>query len=149
MRSNRKPDYLRVLRFGAVGLLNTAFGYTVILTGLSLGWGDIASNAAGYATGLVIGFLLNRSWTFRDSGKFRRTEAYRYTLTFLVSYCANLAILATARSIGFVESPLAHLAGIGVYSVLFYLGSARYVFIDRPGLGTASQSTIALRTNDR
>jgi len=130
MRPNRSPDRSRVLRFGAVGLLNTGLGYAVILSGLALGWGDIASNAAGYAAGLAIGFLLNRSWTFRSAGGFG--EACRYALTFLACYCANLAALAVARSSGFVESPLAHLAAICAYSALFYFCSARYVFVDKP-----------------
>ena len=126
MRPNRFRDPCQVLRFGAVGLLNTAVGYAVILAGLALGWGDIASNATGYAAGLVTGFLLNRSWTFRSDGGLR--QACRYLLAFMVCYCANLAVLAAARSIGFVESPVAHLAGIGAYSALFYFCSARYVF---------------------
>lgn len=135
MRSNDPaPDLFRVLRFGAVGLLNTAFGYATILSGLALGWGDVIANAAGYGAGLALGFVLNRSWTFRRAGRSGRVEVLRYLLTFLVAYGANLVVLIAARSLGFVESPLAHLAGMGVYSTLFYLGSARYVFRDQPGL---------------
>ncbi|MBN9241970.1 MAG: GtrA family protein [Mesorhizobium sp.] len=141
MRPNRFRDPYQALRFGAVGLLNTALGYAVILAGLAMGWGDVASNATGYAAGLVTGFLLNRSWTFRSGGGLR--QACRYMLAFLVCYCANLAVLAAARSIGFVESPFAHLAGIGVYSALFYFCSARYVFAVEQRDGLAIRSRVS------
>ncbi|WP_236846605.1 MULTISPECIES: GtrA family protein [unclassified Bosea (in: a-proteobacteria)] len=123
-----------MLRFGVVGLINTALGYAVILTGLALGWGDIVSNAAGYAAGLLAGFTLNRRWTFGSQAGPSMSEGRRYVLVFLAAYCANLAVLALARSLGFVESPLAQLAGLCTYSILFYLGSSRYVFVSRPGL---------------
>ena len=60
MRSSLPFDDPRMLRFGAVGLLNMALGYAVILAGLALGIGDIISNAAG----LPLGFFPNRQWTF-------------------------------------------------------------------------------------
>lgn len=145
MRSNQPPERLRVLRFGVVGLVNTALGYAVILTGLALGWGDIASNAAGYAAGLLAGFALNRRWTFRNGAGSRMSEGRRYVLVFLIAYCANLAVLALARSLGFVESPLAQLAGLCTYSALFYLGSSRYVFVARPGLRPPSPPDAAVR----
>lgn len=43
MRSALPFDVWRMLRFGAVGLLNTALGYSLILAGLALGLGDIVS----------------------------------------------------------------------------------------------------------
>lgn len=118
-----------MLRFGAVGLLNTALGYTLILAGLALGLGDIVSNAAGYAAGLTLGFFLNRQWTFRRAGGFRPGAVARYAITFVVAYGANLSVVIAAMSAGFIENPFVHLAGNCLYSVIFYLGSARFVFV--------------------
>ncbi|MER9136710.1 GtrA family protein [Mesorhizobium sp. M0830] len=118
-----------MLRFGAIGLLNTALGYTLILAGLALGFGDVASNAAGYAAGLIIGFFLNRQWTFSRAGGFRPGAVVRYAITFFVAYGANLGIVVTAMSAGYIENPLVHLAGNCLYSVIFYVGSARFVFV--------------------
>ncbi|RWC32310.1 MAG: GtrA family protein [Mesorhizobium sp.] len=129
MWSSLPFDFSRMLRFGAVGLLNTALGYAVILTGLALGFGDIPANATGYAAGLVLGFFLNRQWTFTGADGFRPGTALRYGSVFLVSYGINLAVVIAARSVGIIESPLVHLAGICVYSVVFYLGSAHFVFV--------------------
>lgn len=118
-----------MLRFGAVGLLNTATGYSIILAGLRLGLGDIGANVTGYACGLALGFFLNRRWTFGRAGGFRPGTAMRYAITFAFAYAANLAVVMTAMSAGLIENPFVHLAGNCVYSVLFYLGSAHFVFV--------------------
>ncbi len=125
---SRLFDLGRLLRFAAVGLLNTALGYTVILAGLSLGHGDVLSNAIGYAAGLVLGFVLNSRWTFSDAKRLDAGTVLRYLLGFAVSYGANLLIVLTALSWGVTANPLVHLVGIVVYSVLFYLASAHFVF---------------------
>lgn len=145
MWSSLPFDCSRVLRFGAVGLLNTALGYTVILAGLALGLGDILSNATGYAAGLVMGFFLNRNWTFGGTDEFRRGTAQRYGCVFLIAYGLNLAIVLAARSAGLIESPLVHLAGICVYSIVSYLGSAHFVFVGDGGHGSADPDS---RTTD-
>ncbi|WP_027054441.1 GtrA family protein [Mesorhizobium erdmanii] len=129
MRSALPSDVSRMLRFGAVGLLNTALGYSLILAGLTLGLGDIVSNAAGYAAGLTLGFFLNRQWTFARAGGFRSGAVARYAITFIVAYGANLSVVIAGMSAGFIENPFVHLAGNCLYSVIFYLGSARFVFV--------------------
>lgn len=111
-----------------VGFLNTALGYAIILGALSMGYGDILSNAAGYAAGLGLGFVLNSRWTFKRAVGLRPGAALRYLITFLVAYSANLAIVIVARSMGVLDNPLVHLAAICVYSLLFYLGSVSFVF---------------------
>lgn len=142
MRPNLVAELWRVGRFGAVGVLNTALGYSVILAGLLLGLGDLISNATGYAAGLGLGFVLNRRFTFSDRRAVSASMIRRYAATFAVAYGANLVILFAARAQGLVDNPLVHLAGIVVYSVIFYIGSARFVFVDRrPAAGTPGSST--------
>jgi putative flippase GtrA len=127
-----------MLRFGAVGLLNTALGYTTILAGLALGLGDIGSNATGYAAGLTLGFFLNRQWTFRKAGGFRPGTARRYAMIFAVAYGANLAVVIAAVSAGFLENPFVHLAGNCLYTIIFYFGSSRFVFVGGSDRGAAA-----------
>lgn len=128
-RSNRALEAVRLFRFAAVGLLNTALGYTIILAALALGCGDIVSNILGYAFGLMLGFVLNSRWTFADAARRRKGTPLRYALSFVTAYGANLAVVFTAISCGLTNNPWVHLAGICVYSVLFYLASSRFVFV--------------------
>jgi putative flippase GtrA len=128
MRLNRLFDIGRMLRFAVVGVLNTALGYSIILAGLALGYGDILSNISGYAAGLLLGFVLNSRWTFANTSRIHAGTVLRYVLSFLFAYGANLLIVLAALSQGMTGNPWVHLLGIIVYSVLFYLASAHVVF---------------------
>jgi putative flippase GtrA len=119
-------DSARIVRFAVVGLLNTAVGYSAILACLALGFGDIGSNAIGYALGLCVGFVLNRDWTF--AGQRRSGALPRYLAVFALAYAANLTVVLAASSVGISENAFVHLGAIGVYSVVFYLGCAWFVF---------------------
>ncbi|UXN57966.1 GtrA family protein [Phyllobacterium zundukense] len=129
-RSNRPFDYLQIVRFASVGVLNTAFGYTVILFVLWLGTGDILSNLIGYTAGLALSFVLNRQWTFGATKDVPSNVVARYVGTFLVAYAVNLGIVLAARSTGLMDGPMIHLLGICAYTILFYLGSVYFVFAE-------------------
>jgi putative flippase GtrA len=133
---------VRLLRFAVVGLLNTALGYTIILAGLMLGYGDILSNILGYAGGLVLGFVLNRRWTFSDAIHLRKGAALRYIASFAVAYGANLTVVLTALSFGLSTNPWVHLAGIGIYSALLYLATSRFVFVPEPVCGKSDNNGL-------
>ncbi len=119
-------ERLQAFRFVVVGLLNTGFGYAVILAGLFAGLGDMMANALGYISGLIMSFALNSRWTFRASAS--PAAFARYFAVFLVCFGVNLGIVLAARQLGFVDNPLVHLSGISAYAILFYLGAARFVF---------------------
>jgi putative flippase GtrA len=131
-RSSQVFEATRLLRFAAVGLLNTALGYTIILVALAFGCGDIASNILGYTGGLILGFVLNSRWTFSSATSLRKGTVLRYALSFAIAYGANLAVVLTALSFGFTNNPWVHLAGICIYSALFYLASSWFVFVPAP-----------------
>ncbi|QPC95365.1 GtrA family protein [Mesorhizobium sp. INR15] len=145
----RSFDLFRMLRFGVVGLLNTAVGYATILVGLKLGLGDIVANATGYAAGLTLGFFLNRQWTFARADGFRSGILARYAMTFAVAYGANLTIVIGAVSAGILENPYVHLAGNCLYSVIFYLGSAHFVFVERESNPARGDNAAAVLIQDR
>lgn len=136
MEHNTSPtqssiDRLQPLRFGVVGVANTVLGYTVILLGLAVGLGDVASNALGYAAGLALSYVLNSRWTFKQDGSANSLAVLKYLLTFMVAYSANLAIVIYAQAHGQGENPAVHLVAIGIYTSLFYLGAATFVFGSR------------------
>ncbi len=129
-----QSDYRSILRYGLVGMANTAVGYSVILAGLAAGLGDIASNATGYAAGLTLSFVLNRRWTFGERAV-SRGAPMRFLLSFAVAYGANLAVVLAGEAAGRTEDPLVHLVAMGAYSVVFYLGMSNFVFTDAPRTG--------------
>lgn len=109
-----------LLRFAAVGVLNTVVGLAAVLAaGRYLGAGAFAANAIGLATGFVVGYLANRRWTFRSTASVAMT-APRYLVAFAAAYALNAAILALLlRSAGW--PPLAaQAAALTAYSLAFY-----------------------------
>lgn len=122
---------LQFARFALVGVFNTVVGLTFIFAAKALlGWGDLAANAAGYAVGLAVSFLLNRNWTFRDRGRVS-PALLRFLAAFLLAYLANLATVFALRDLAHVDSYLAQAAGVIPYTILFFLASRAFVFLDR------------------
>ena len=80
-------------RFLMVGALNTLVGLSVIFMAKAVaGAGDVTANVTGYGVGLVLSFLLNRTWTFGHRGD-RRSAMGRFLLVFAVAYVLKLAVV--------------------------------------------------------
>jgi putative flippase GtrA len=119
---------LQAVRFGGVGLLNTAIGLAGIYGAMFfLGTGPALSNAIGYVLGLSVSFSLNRAWTFASSS--RTSHALpRYLLVVCASYLLNLTAVVVAAD-RFSTSPyLAQVLGIAIYTSCVFLGCRWFVF---------------------
>jgi putative flippase GtrA len=90
---------LTLSRFGLVGIVNTGIGLSII-TALDLGLhlDSHLANAAGYAAGMVSGFLLNRSFVFRSGGRLGRTGA-KWVVAVGVAFLLNQSVLALALDV--------------------------------------------------
>ncbi|MEL0210844.1 MAG: GtrA family protein, partial [Novosphingobium sp.] len=107
-------------RFALVGVINTAIGFALILLGLRLGLSDFAANALGYGLGFCVSYALNRWITFKVEGAPSFREFGRFGAAFLLAYAANIAVLGLGRAAGMAGQPMLHLAGLGLYTVLFF-----------------------------
>lgn len=117
MTSSAQPAFLRFL---TVGVLNTIIGLaTVVAVSEWLGANAFVANAVGLLTGFVLGYQLNRLWTFRGSLRVSNT-APRYVLAFALAYSANLAILGLGLRVG-LHPILAQGAALAVYSLIFFV----------------------------
>jgi len=118
----------QLLRYGAVGVINTGLGYAVIFACMYLlGLGAVASNVAGYAVGLIVSYSLNRTFTFRSTGA-RRAEMVRFLVIFLLAYLANLGVLVALVHTFKLHEGLAQVVSGVVYFGLSYLLNKYYVF---------------------
>ena len=124
----------QLLRFAAVGVVNTGLGYAVIFACMYVaGLGAVISNVIGYAVGLAVSYSLNRSFTFRSAAPARR-EMVRFVAIFLLAYLANLAVLVLLiRHLGVHEGVAQVIAG-GVYFGLSFVLNKYYVFASRPNV---------------
>ena len=121
------PVSRELVRFVVVGLLNTAIGLAVIVSLYTVaGLGLAASNAAGYAVGLVVSFILNGKWTFTASQLGLR-QVIGFAVVFAMSFGISLGLVHAMMSLG-VAYPLAQLCGVGLYSGVMFVGMKYAVF---------------------
>ena len=115
-------------RFLSVGMLNMVGGLLVIY---ACKWlfhaGDVAANAIGYSTGLILGFTLNSRWTFAYRGP-QLPALIKFLLVALVAYGMNLlTVMVLIHYVGMNEY-IAQALGIPPYTLTTYLASKFIVF---------------------
>ena len=119
------------VRYGLVGLVNTAVGYAVILLlDLGLKLNPFLANAGGYAVGILISFVLSRSFVFRSQDSVRKAGP-RYLVAVAAAFALNQLAMGLARSV-LPDAPLGHaasqLAGMASYTAALFLISYFWVF---------------------
>lgn len=119
---------MRALRFGAVGIANTAFDVAIfsVLT-LLAGTPAVAANVVSYSAGIGSSFVLNRAWTFRDR---QRRRSWTQLILFVAGNLAGLALSTTvvALLVGAWGPFFAKTASVGATFAWNYLFSNLVVF---------------------
>lgn len=106
----------QMLRFALVGGINTGvtLGLITLLYNV-LGFPYLVANATGYGAGFVNSFVMNRSWTFRSRGDWRR-EGILFVGAFAASYVVQLgAYWAFHDGLG-LRAEVAQLPAMVVYT---------------------------------
>lgn len=115
-------------RFLTVGVVNTLFGFSVIF-GLMffLELNPAASNLVGYACGFVLGYFLNKSWSF-ESYDTKNKGFLRYVTVMLIAYLSNVGSVYFGIIFLGINSYAAQIAGMFVYTSVSFLGCKLFVF---------------------
>jgi putative flippase GtrA len=117
-----------LIKFLSVGVLNTFLSIVIIFSlKYFANTSDLLANAIGYAVGLSCSFILNKRWTFNHSDRAFSTIP-KFLLVFAISYLFNIVTVLSLIKFG-SNDYFAHLVGIPIYSVLFYIGSRHFVFV--------------------
>jgi len=106
---NRRTLVLQILKFTAVGVLNTCITLVVIrllnwvLPPTHL-WENIAY-AIGYAVGVVFSYFTNRTWTFKSEDKKTAREFLLFILVNVVSWAVSQgALILLQRYAGITDT---------------------------------------------
>lgn len=128
----------RAVRYGLVGLLNSALGFTVIAAlDIGLRVRPEIANAGGYAVGMMVSFALTKVFVFRNRDRVAATGP-RYVLVILAAFALNQIALRLALSAlgnGALQHALAQAAGMIVYTGFAFVGCQSWVFPSRADLG--------------
>ena len=105
-----KADLWQVVRFLAVGVLNTAFGYAIFAGGILLGLSSGVALAIAMVLGVIFNFFTFGRLVFDSRDP---TRLPRFVGVYVLTYVVNLAMLALWQRIG-VGPLLAQLACLPV-----------------------------------
>ncbi|HKX64548.1 MAG TPA: GtrA family protein [Rhizomicrobium sp.] len=124
-------EFARLLRFGLAGVANTLVGLGIIAA-LDLGMHvrPAIANAAGYAAGIALSFVLSRQFVFR-SRRPASITAPRFLLSAAIAFAANQAALAAAGHFlgGDPASRLAaQVCGMVFYTLTFFVLGRFWIF---------------------
>ncbi len=116
------------VKYLMVGAVNTIAGFAVIVFCLEIiRLPPVAANAIGFAAGLVLSFLLNRSFAFRSSVPIG-SGLIRFAMVAGAGYLLNLAsLLVSERILHFGTYP-SQIVGVATYVLVVFFASRGLVF---------------------
>lgn len=120
-------NIIEFVKFLVIGTLNTIIGLSAIYS-LMFFWGigPFVSNFIGYVFGIIVGYQLNRTWTF-NRRPLTKGRFLPYCCVAAGSYVVKIAVVSSSLKLN-VDPYLAQLMGIAAYAVLAYFGNIRFVF---------------------
>lgn len=128
--SNSKSEPVFIGRYISSGALNTIVGFAVIYLLMALGVTPIISNIAGYSVGLMLAFMLSRSFVFRSEGHIA-AEGVRFLIAFAISYAVNMCVLVVALELLNISKEMSQLLAAITYTGVMYILSRNYIFTSR------------------
>lgn len=122
------PEFIR---YGLVGLINTAVGYGTFLVAFKwAAFSPAIANMMGYMLGLSVAFILQRLFVFKP-GIFSYVMIARFLCSFFIAFGFNQIVLALLIYSDIVRVEISQIFSMGAFTVLFYLLNKYFVFVPR------------------
>lgn len=118
-------DMKEILKFlvgGGSAVVVDAVVYVLLKQHLNI----FAAKAISYITGAIVGFIINKLWTFR-SRNFRISEIYKYIMLYFFSALINTLINKVVMFL-FSNTVFAFLCATGTSTIINFLGQKFMVF---------------------
>lgn len=112
-------EFLFLIKYGAVGVANTAITIAGFFLLRKAGVGIDIANFIAYAAGVLNSFLCNKLWVFRSHGGRWGREALLFLLGALI--CWALQWVALRGLLLFLSENMAFLMGMCFYTAVYYL----------------------------
>lgn len=117
----------QLFRFAMVGVVGTAVHYSILLVAVELlHLSPVVGAGAGFFTGLIASYILNRAWTFDTRPAFGRGLA-TYSLVCIIGFAINVSIVALAVAMG-VHYMVGQVIATPIAMLWNFLGSRLIVF---------------------
>ena len=114
------------VRYLAVGAVNTLAGLLSYMPASGWRCRDVSANMIGYSVGILLGFQLNKRWTFGHQGDYWQSML-RYIAVLAIAYLVNLAAVLYSSKCCTQQLSCPSL-GIVPFTLIGYLGSRYFAF---------------------
>lgn len=121
----------QMLRFLAVGAFTNISLYIVFLVLAWMGFDHKIAMTLVYICGVIIGFTLNRNWTFKHNGHISHGFV-KYSLLYLFGYELNLLGLYSLVDIAEYPYQIIQFLISMLLAVMFYFLQKNWIFRENP-----------------
>lgn len=120
---------MRIAKYTIVGAINTITAYIFFIVLIHYGMNYQYALFMDYALGLILGYFLNRYWTFSDRNniKFGFTK---YIITYIIIFIINSTLLALVVEFNIMKPELGQLFILAIITLFSYLAQKNWVFIN-------------------
>lgn len=116
----------RAVRFGLVGVVNTAIDFTIFyLLHYIFSVGYLLANLVAFLTASINSYLLNRRWTFKSTAVDVHREFLQYTIVLAIGFALNEGTLYLLVS-RFGWAPIVAKVGATVLSLSWNFTANRF-----------------------
>ncbi|MEA1879604.1 MAG: GtrA family protein [Campylobacterota bacterium] len=112
------------LRFNLIGIVNTFFGFSIILVLMLVGFTATSSNAIGYGLGAILSYYLNSKYTFQTQHTTKK--ALKFFAILALAYMLNYLTLQWLLT--FINPYLAQLGSAIIYTLSSFILAKLFVF---------------------
>lgn len=121
-----KDEFLKFVKFNAVGVLNTGIDFAIFTVLTAFGLGDLIAQVISYCIAMVNSYFFNSRWTFRDKQD-SVMKSGRFVVVNLVALGVSLGAIAICNSFG-IEGLLAKVIALPFSLAVNFLGNRLFVF---------------------
>jgi len=123
----RAGGSVQFLRYAIVGLASNAALYLLYLAFTSIGFGPKTVMTVLFATGVLMTFLVNHSWSFQSTAR-RRTTILKYVAVYAIGYVINwLGLWLLVEELGYSHQWV-QLAMIALVAGFLFVNLRLWVF---------------------
>ena len=120
-------NYKTFYKYLIVGVINTIVGYGVIFSLMYLGTSPEISNVIGYAVGICVSYVLNKTYTFKSKAHPKK-EFPKFVASLLLAYGLNFLTLVICIRVIHINAYVSQIISGAVYTVSGFLFTKYFAF---------------------
>ncbi|MBU3138236.1 GtrA family protein [Clostridium gasigenes] len=117
----------KFIKFGLVGVLNTAITIGIFNVLRFVGIDIIVANTIGYICGIVNSYFWNNRWVFKSNSKDIATACKFIVVNIGTMFINNCILILLAQKIG-INEVIAQGASLGLTTVINFIGNKVWTF---------------------